>query len=65
MKCSLCDLQINNYNSDYNHLIIDNTHSVEICQDCVDKFRKWQQSIITRLFPTSAMKKFNKKLLKK
>ena len=57
MKCSLCDRPIENYHPELHHLKIDGTHTVDICQGCIDKFAKWQGSIYTKLFPTSALKK--------
>jgi hypothetical protein len=41
--------------------VIDENHEADICQQCIDKFFKWQQGVYARLFPTSAAKKrFNK-----
>jgi hypothetical protein len=57
MKCRLCEKQIKDYNADLNHLSIDETHSVDICIECVDKFTKWQGRMISKLFPTKSMKK--------
>ena len=57
MNCTLCKKQIINYNSAFNHLKIDETHSVNICSDCIDKFDKWRQKIYAKLFPTKAVKK--------
>ena len=57
MICTLCENEILNYTFDFNHLIIDESHSLDICQDCIDKFVNWQQKIFARLFPTSALKK--------
>lgn len=57
VKCDLCKKPIQKYNSDFNHLKIDESHSIDVCQDCVDKFVKWQQKIFVRLFPTKALKK--------
>jgi hypothetical protein len=61
MNCNLCDKPIKNYNPAFNYLKIDDSHAVDICPDCVDKFAKWQGSIITDLFPTRALKKRNEK----
>ena len=66
MKCTLCETTITNYNSSFNHLKIDETHSIEICQECITKFVKWQQSTYAHLFPTKSSKKYlekNKKLV--
>ena len=30
-KCTLCEKKIANYNPEFNHLEIDNAHSVDIC----------------------------------
>lgn len=57
IKCTLCKKPIDNYNLAFNHLEIDEYHAVDICQVCVDKFVRWQQSIYAKLFPTTAMKK--------
>jgi len=57
MNCKLCEKQIKNYNPEFDHLKLDDTHEIDLCQDCVEKFSKWQQTIIARLFPTKAMKK--------
>ena len=57
MNCSLCEKKITNYNATFNHLIIDTSHAVDICSDCVDKFVKWQGKNYSILFPTNALKK--------
>ena len=57
MNCILCKEPIHNYDSAFNHLKIDESHAVDICSECIDKFVKWQQGIFARLFPTNAMKK--------
>ena len=57
MKCTLCDQSIKNYSPVFHHLLIDDSHSVDICSECIDKFTKWQGSIIKDLFPTKALKK--------
>ncbi|MFW9929040.1 MAG: hypothetical protein ACFFD1_06590 [Candidatus Thorarchaeota archaeon] len=57
MICSLCEKEILNYNIEFNHLKIDELHTFDICQECIDKIVKWQQKIFARLFPTSALKK--------
>ncbi len=62
MECVLCKKKIENYVAEFNRLEIGESLSVGICQDCIDKFMKWQGSKIARLFPTKAMKKMlNKK----
>jgi hypothetical protein len=57
MKCSLCEKEIVNYNSQFNHLDIDEKHSFEICLGCTNKIGKWQGKVIASLFPTKALKK--------
>ena len=57
MECVICKKPIEKYDSNFNHLKIDESCSVDICQDCIDKFMKWQGSVLTRLFPTNSMKK--------
>jgi hypothetical protein len=57
MKCTLCKQEIKDYSPEFNHLKIDETHSAEICGDCVRKFVKWQQGIYAKLFPTKALKR--------
>ena len=57
MDCTLCKKPIEKYNLSFNHLVIDKSSSVDICQDCIDKFFKWQGELYTKLFPTNAMKK--------
>jgi len=60
-KCTLCEKRIANYSPEFNHLEIDNAHSVDICRACLDKIFKWQQGIYARLFPTKVMKKIVRK----
>ena len=57
MDCSICKKPIEKYNVNFNHLKIDEKISVDICQDCIDKFFKWQGSVYAKLFPTNMMKK--------
>jgi hypothetical protein len=57
MKCELCKKPIEKYNPTLNNLKIDENCNVDLCQDCIDKFMKWQQGIYARLFPTKTMKK--------
>jgi hypothetical protein len=57
MKCSLCEKAIIDYNAGFHHLVIDDTHSVDICPECIDKLMKWQGKILASLFPTKALKK--------
>ena len=61
MKCSLCENEIMNYTLDFNQLKIDESHTIEICQECIDKFIKWQQKKFVTLFPTSSLKRNFKK----
>lgn len=57
IQCTLCKQEINNYNKRFNHLDIDKDNSVDICSECIDKFRKWQKNILSDLFPTKIAKK--------
>jgi hypothetical protein len=57
MKCSLCEKAIIDYTAELNHLVIDETHAVDVCPGCIDKFIKWQGKIMAVLFPTKALKK--------
>ena len=57
MNCSLCKKNINKYSIDFNHLDIDENHSVEICSECFDKIVNWQKNIYATLFPTKTIKK--------
>ncbi|MEX2680334.1 MAG: hypothetical protein Q6373_001930 [Candidatus Sigynarchaeota archaeon] len=59
MKCSLYEKEIADYSADFNHLMIDEQHSADICSGCIEKFVKWQGKKIAVLFPTKAMKKRN------
>ncbi len=61
MNCILCKKPIDRYNAKFNQLKIDESHNVDICSDCIDKFLKWQQNIFTTLFPTKAAKKWSSK----
>lgn len=36
-------------------------HNYEICSECKNKIMRWQQNNITNLFPTSLLKKMQKK----
>jgi hypothetical protein len=64
ITCTLCKKSITGYQPIFNDFKIDETNIVHICQDCIDKFMKWQGSNFAKLFPTSSMKKRfeNKKL---
>jgi len=57
MRCNLCENSIKDYNSSFNQLQINELHSVDICQECIDKFVKWQQNNYAQLFPTKTAKK--------
>ena len=57
MKCSLCEKDIADYSIGFNHLVIDEQHSFDICSACIDKFLKWHGKNLATLFPTKAMKK--------
>ena len=61
MKCALCNKPIKKYNSQFNNLKIDETHTTDICSECIDKFLKWQRSILATLFPTKIAKKMYEK----
>lgn len=61
MKCALCKKTISNYNADFNNLKINEIDSADFCQECIDKFIKWQQNLFVRLFPTKTLKKIYKK----
>ena len=61
MNCKLCEAPIKNYSPDFNHLKIDQTHEIDVCEECVEKIAKWRQEIIAKLFPTKAMKKIVQK----
>ncbi|MDD2717476.1 MAG: hypothetical protein PHW04_16420 [Candidatus Wallbacteria bacterium] len=61
MKCYLCGTAIQNYNPAFHQLKIDESHTADICQVCIDKFVIWQQGKFARLFPTTAAKKRFKK----
>jgi hypothetical protein len=56
MKCVICNKDIENYTPEFHELKVDNSHSVTICNECVDKIMKWQGNIVGKLFPTTAMK---------
>jgi len=57
MKCRLCGKSIENYDAQFNHMSVDESHSAELCQNCIDKFVKWYGSMCANLFPTKALKK--------
>nr|MDO8083599.1 hypothetical protein [Candidatus Sigynarchaeum springense]MDO8115986.1 hypothetical protein [Candidatus Sigynarchaeota archaeon] len=57
MKCSLCEKEIADYSAGFNHLVIDEQHSADICSCCIEKFVKWQGKKLAVLFTTKAMKK--------
>ena len=61
MKCTLCESDIKNYSPEFNHLKIDQTHEIDVCEECIEKFTKWRQEIIAKLFPTKTMKKMLRK----
>ena len=60
MECTLCKEQIKNYSPEFNQLEINESHSVHICQSCVNKFVKWQQRKFAQLFPTKRAKELFK-----
>ncbi len=57
MNCVLCGKVIANYNAEFNCLKLDASVSVNICNECIDKFIKWQGSVFTKLFPRKALNK--------
>ena len=57
MDCIICKKQIKNYDSNFNHLVIDKNVSVDICENCIDRFTEWRGEVIAKLFPTKVMKK--------
>ena len=57
MDCALCNASIDKYDPAFHHLKIDEHHAVDICQECIDTFVKWQGSKYAALFPTRALKK--------
>ncbi|MFA5764119.1 MAG: hypothetical protein WC915_04875 [archaeon] len=61
MNCKLCESDITNYSIEFNHLKINQTHEIDLCEDCIEKFTKWRQEKIARLFPTKNMKRLLKK----
>ena len=61
MNCKLCESYIKNYSPEFNHLKIDQTHEIDVCEECIEKFTNWRQKILAKLFPTKTMKKFLKK----
>ena len=61
MNCKLCESNIKNYSPKFNRLKIDQTHKIDVCEDCIEKFTKWRQQIIAQLFPTKTMKKISQK----
>jgi hypothetical protein len=60
MECSLCKRMIEKYDPYLNHLKLDESRSVDICQSCIYKFLKWQQGVFAKLFPTKAAKRWVK-----
>jgi len=61
MNCVLCKKPILNYHHSLHHLKIEEGIEVDICSGCIDKFMKWQQGILAKLFPTKSMKNMFKK----
>ncbi len=57
MRCILCEKEIENYSAQFNRLEIESDRAVDICNDCVDRFIKWQGKKFAALFPTKVMKK--------
>ena len=57
MYCVICKHEIKHYSQEFNQLTINEQINVEICQDCIDKFIKWQQRKFAKLLPTKALKK--------
>jgi len=61
MNCILCEEHIKNYFPEFNHFKIDNAHEIDVCEECIEKFTKWRQEVLARLFPTKTMKKMLQK----
>jgi hypothetical protein len=56
--CVLCDQEIEHYSSDLNKLVINDTRSVSICNECIRKITGWQGERLAKLFPTKSLKKY-------
>jgi hypothetical protein len=62
MKCFLCEKNIDGYNQEFNQLTANDLKTVDVCQECIKKFVKWQQGLFAKLYPTTMAKKWvNKK----
>ncbi|MFH1401299.1 MAG: hypothetical protein ABIH41_07320 [Nanoarchaeota archaeon] len=59
--CALCRDGIKDYDARLNHLALRKSLSVDICSSCIDAFAAWQGNVLSRLFPTKAMKKLSKR----
>jgi hypothetical protein len=57
MNCTLCGKEIVGYCRVLNRLDIDERHCADICRECLEKFRRWQEETCARLFPTKAARK--------
>lgn len=57
MNCNLCEKEIIPYIPEFNYLVIDEHHFVNICSECIDKIMKWQSKKYAILFPTTVAKK--------
>jgi ribosome-binding protein aMBF1 (putative translation factor) len=57
MDCRICGKEIERYNIEFNRLVIDRAIYADICEDCIKKFIDWRAKNLSKLFPTSAMKK--------
>lgn len=57
MNCTLCEKPIEHYDSFFSHFEIDESHSADICPECIEKFTQWRQDVYTKLFPTTAAKR--------
>lgn len=55
MICHLCNKTIEKYDPVFNKLVLSEI-SVDICNDCIDKFLKWQQGKFAKMFPTKTIK---------
>ena len=60
-KCLLCGQEINHYHELSNRFVVDESRSVDIYSECIQKFIKWQQKKYAALFPTKAAKRYLKK----
>ena len=60
MECTLCGKAIEGYRPEYHLFVIDDARSAPVCPECIDKFVRWRQRVLTELFPTKAAKRFRR-----